>query len=319
MARAPINQTPQSPWAAPSDAANGFRAPQAPMPWKPPMMSRREAGMEGVRRGSEFSGYIQGPGGVRPLKPGETGQMRPGETLVAGAPPGTVSRGDQIRDAALADRKNAIAAQKRQQGRFDAAIAGFNAEVGRADQDADRITSDIDKAMAGGKGDFDEAKQFWRDSVKGFEDRGAKDAAAFSAGANADLRQMENEIKNDPNLPDNVKAQRLHRLRMDAGANAQKTVTGIYSQVNERLASLRAGAGAGLGQIASAEAASNQNYIAMKDATLARAGQMRMQGRAAAADLLTRYPDSPISMVDTLLQMAGADQIPGANQSGFRF
>lgn len=317
-----MTMIPTSPWMAPAGGTAGF-APMGPaQPWAPPQPSggTNKKNLPGVRQGSGAVGYVQQrDGSTRPVMPGQQPKIGLGEAYITGAPPGTASRADQVRDAALADRKNAEAAQKRQQGRFDQAIAGFQSEIGRADADLKDNTGRVDQAMSKTAGDFSEAKQFWRDSVSKYEDRGAKDAAAAIAGSEANFRQAENDIKNDPNLPENVKAQRLHNLKMDMGKQVQQTVTGIYSNINSTLASLRQGAGEGLGKIASAEAASNQTYLGMREAATARAAQLRLEGRVQVANLLQKYPDSAFSMVDTLLQMSGADKIPNANQSGFRF
>lgn len=286
-------------------------------PWAPEKRFGDVTG-SGIKSGSGAIGYVTGPGGKRPVKAGDPVTLGVGEAYVQEAPPGDTTRADQIRQAALYDRNQAMDAQKRAQGRSDKALAGYQAGIDESLANDKDMTSRIDAQMKKGQGDFEEAKKFYRDSVSGFEDRATKDAAATVGGIQEDTRKQIAQIESDPNMPDDVKQSMIAKAKAEGGRNAQTAITGLYSRANDSLASLRQGAGAGLAGIAANSSAANQAYLGLMDASKARGAQLRMQGRDAMANLLTQYPDSAFSMVDTLLKMNMAQGIPDANKSGFK-
>lgn len=323
-----------SPWAAPvqpkKSGAGTFkpktRTNSAAMPSMPSPgtqsgpMQQHGRGLPGVSSGSGSPGYVQGPGGIKQiLKPGETAKVGLGEAYIQGAAPGQTSIRSQIEQAALGDRNQAIAAQGRAQGRFDKIISGYQQGIDDISKLPGEMEGRIDAASKKAAGDFSEAKQMFRDSVSKYEDRGAKDAAAFRTGADSNFETMKNQIMSDPNLPDEVKQAQVQKLSMQHSFDVQRNLTGIFSQVNESLAMLRQNAGGGLASIANSEANTNMAFLQMREGTRLRAEQLKMEGRDRQAQFLAEYPDSAFSMVDTLLQMVGASRVPNANMSGFQF
>lgn len=220
-------------------------------------------------------------------------------------------------------------------------------ETGRLQQAADYNRARVDSEIEGIRGTLDDASSSFlelgfgqaqdliglanrqqgefeagaTDVVSSYEDRTAQDAHSTVLGIRRDMQNELTELGNrmNPDGSEMTNDEYLSRkadLQRRTAESVQQTTTGIYSNFNNNLASLKTALNQ---QRLSMQAGVRELYMAsqgLQTAALGQAANLQLQGRFQLANLIQSNPMSIVSLYSAMAEMFKLATAPGATRVG---
>lgn len=286
----------------------------------------------GAPGGSPFAtsmlpgGSSQGPRAWNPSM--GNGATRPAASTPGPAPAPGKTFGEQTLNALQTDATNLQAAQGRAQDRTNQVMGGVQGQVDRLNGQVDpnkdtafqQFVEPVNKAA---QENVDMTSKRVAETEAGFTDTtnmaaDARDQA--SASEQEDMKRMIEADVQSKNITPQEGQKRLTELDVKFGADRRGAVASDRAAFNTAMAQLKTTGTQLMQQAAGGKIAASQFVSQMAGQSRQFAEQMIAQGRTHLGQLVSDYPDSPISILSMLftagqVQQSGVGQMPAVGSN----
>ena len=241
--------------------------------------------------------------------------------------------GEQIRLAGMSDYMNLVNANQMNYENVMGGIGDFRDSIMGGAQDIRQSGLDAQQDLYGfaegiqslGQSQYDNVEGRVDEAIGGFQDLSAQQASSISAGLGAQNRSRRNELEAAAKQGDPMAQAQLNQFELDSDMQTAQTMTGLATQYNQGLASMRMQGAQTLNQAAATQqgyeslaAGLNTQGAAIAQSAAAQAANFEAQGLGQVAGMIAANPFNPVSFLPTLMTMFQFDQTPGSGDfTGF--